>query len=143
MGRPSKYSVELRERAARMVAEVRPDHDSEYQAISHVAKLLGVGSPETVRQWIRRVQVDTGARAGVTSEAQEEIKRLKRENAERRPYSAIARLPAINDRFRQDANADAPKVAPAAPMSRLLSLAPNSPLISQVPRRSAPPPLLS
>lgn len=101
MGRPSKYPVELRERAARMVAEVRPDHDSEYQAISHVAKLLGVGSPETVRQWIRRMQVDTGARPGATSEAQEEIKRLKRENAERRPYSAIARLPAINDRFRQ------------------------------------------
>lgn len=100
MGRPSKYSVELRERAVRMVAEVRPDHDSEYQAISHVAKLLGVGSLETVRQWIRRMQVDTGARAGVTSEAQEEIKRLKRENAERR-HNAIARLPAINDRFRR------------------------------------------
>lgn len=36
-----------------MVAEVRPDHDSEYAAIANVAKLLGVGSPKTVRQWIR------------------------------------------------------------------------------------------
>ena len=90
MGRPSKYPVELRERAVRMVAEVRPDHDSEYQAISHVAKLLGVGSPETVRQWIRRMQVDTGARPGVTSEAQEEIKRLKREVAELRRANEMA-----------------------------------------------------
>ena len=89
MGRPSKYPIELRERAVRMVAEVRPDHDSEYRAISHVAKLLGVDSPETVRQWILRMQVDTGARAGVTSEAQEEIKRLKRENAELRRANEI------------------------------------------------------
>lgn len=89
MGCPSEYPVELRERAVRMVAEVRPDHDSEYQAVSHVAKLFGVGSPETVRQWIRRMQVDPGARPGVTSEAQEEIKRLKRENAKLRRANEI------------------------------------------------------
>lgn len=35
------------------------------------------------------MQVDTGARAGVTSEAQEEIKRLKRENAELRRANEI------------------------------------------------------
>lgn len=89
MERPSKYPVELRERAVRMVAEVRPDHDSEYRAISHVVTLLGVGSPETVRQWIRRMPVDTGARPGVTSEAQDEIKRLKRENAQLRRANEI------------------------------------------------------
>ncbi len=49
----SKYPAELRERAARMVAEVRPDRDGEYAAIANVAKLLGVGSPKTIRQWIR------------------------------------------------------------------------------------------
>lgn len=88
MGRPSKYPAELRERAVRMVVEARPDHDSEYQAISHVAKLIGVGPAEMVRQWIRRFQVDTGQRPEVTSEAQEEIKRLKRENAELRRANA-------------------------------------------------------
>ena len=53
MGRPSKYPRELRERAVRMVAEVRSDYPSEYQAMSAVAQMLGVGSPETIRTWIR------------------------------------------------------------------------------------------
>ncbi len=89
MGRPSKYPRELRERAVRMVAEVRPDYPSEYAAMSAVAQMLGVGSPETVRGWIRRGQVDTGVRPGVTSEAQAEIKRLTRENAELRRANEI------------------------------------------------------
>lgn len=89
MGRPSKYPRELRERAVRMVAEVRPDYPSEYAAISAVAGMLGIGSPETIRTWLRRVQVDTGQRSGVTTEAQAEIKRLSRENAELRRANEI------------------------------------------------------
>ena len=54
MGRPSKYPRELRERAVRMVAEVRADYPSEYQAMTAVAQMLGIGSPETIRTWIRR-----------------------------------------------------------------------------------------
>ncbi len=54
MGRPSKYPRELRERAVRMVAEVRPDYPSEYAAMIAVAQMLGIGSPETIRTWIRR-----------------------------------------------------------------------------------------
>jgi hypothetical protein len=34
MSRPSPYPRELRERAARMVAEVRPRYESEYAAIA-------------------------------------------------------------------------------------------------------------
>ena len=89
MGRPSKYPRELRERAVRMVAEVRPDYPSEYAAMTAVAGMLGIGSPETIRTWLRRAQVDTGQRAGVTTEAQAEIKRLKRENAELRRANEI------------------------------------------------------
>ena len=84
MARPNKYPRELRERAVRMVAEVRPDYPSEHAAITAVAGMLGIGSPETVRTWIRRQQVDVGQRPGVTTEAQAEIKKLKRENAELR-----------------------------------------------------------
>lgn len=64
MGRPSKYPRELRERAVRMVAEVRSDYPSEYAAMSAVAQMLGIGSPETIRTWIRRQQVDAGDRPG-------------------------------------------------------------------------------
>lgn len=49
MGRPSKYPRELRERAVRMVAELRPDYPSEYQAMTATAPTLGIGSPETIR----------------------------------------------------------------------------------------------
>ena len=40
-----RYPVELRERAVRMVAEVRGDQESEWAAMSRVAGLLGVGTP--------------------------------------------------------------------------------------------------
>ena len=89
MGRPSKYPRELRERAVRMVVEVRADYPSEYQAMTAVAQMLGIGSPETIRTWIHREQVDAGDRPGVTTDAAVEIKRLKRENAELRRANEI------------------------------------------------------
>ncbi|MFV3590022.1 IS3 family transposase, partial [Mycobacterium tuberculosis] len=42
-------------------------HDSEWAAISEVARLLGVGCAETVRKWVRQAQVDAGARPGTAS----------------------------------------------------------------------------
>ena len=80
---------ELRERAVRMVAEVRADHESEWAAMGRVAQLLGVKTPETVRQWVRRAEVDAGARPGTTSEESAEVKRLKREVAELKRANAI------------------------------------------------------
>lgn len=59
-----------------MVAEVRADYPSEYQAMTTVTQMLGIGSPETIRTWIRREKVDAGDRPGVTTDAQMEIKRL-------------------------------------------------------------------
>ena len=76
MGRPSKYPDELRERAVRMVAEVRPQYPSQWAAITAVAGMLGIGAAETLRTWIRRAEVDTGVRQGVTSQMAEENKAL-------------------------------------------------------------------
>ena len=89
MGRPSKYPEELRDRAVRMVAEIRPDYGSQWAAICAVAGKLGVGAPETVRTWVRRAEVDAGKRPGVTSEQAEDIARLKREVAELRRANEI------------------------------------------------------
>ena len=49
MARPSPYPAELRRRAVRMVAEVRPDYETEWAAMKAVASKLGIGTAETVR----------------------------------------------------------------------------------------------
>ena len=95
MGRSSKYPEELRERAVRMVAEIRPDYPSQWAAICEVAGKLGIGTPETLRTWIRRAEVDTGSRPGVTTEQAAEVARLKRENAELRRANEILKAAAI------------------------------------------------
>ena len=82
--RNQHYPPELRERAVRMVFEVTPNYDSQWAAINVVAQKLGVGTAETVRKWVRQAEIDTGHRAGVSSDESAEIKRLKREVAELR-----------------------------------------------------------
>lgn len=84
----NRYPAELKARAVRMVAE-RPDDETEYAAMQRVAALLGVTSAESVRKWFRKAQVDAGERTGVTSAESEEIRRLKRENAELKRANAI------------------------------------------------------
>jgi transposase len=74
-----------------MVGEIRVEHESEWAAMTQVARLLGIGTPETVRKWCRQAEVDAGRRPGVTSEDSVELKRLKRENAELKRANAILR----------------------------------------------------
>jgi transposase len=89
MSRSGVYPAELRTRAVRMVAEVRPNYESDYAAITAVAAKLGIGTPETLRKWVRRAEIDAGQRPGVTTDESAEIKRLRRENAELRRANEI------------------------------------------------------
>jgi transposase len=89
-GSSRRYPPELRERAVRMVAEISDQHDSEWAAISEVARLLGVGCAETVRKWVRQAQVDVGSRPGTTSEESAELKKLRREVNELRRANVIS-----------------------------------------------------
>lgn len=94
MGTMARYTNEMRERAVRMVAEVRPEHPHETAALRHVAGMLGM-NVETLRLWVHRAQVDAGVRPGTTSEEAEEIKRLKREVAELRRANEILKSASV------------------------------------------------
>ena len=85
----------MRERAVRMVAEVRPGYPSDWPAICAVAEKLGIGTAETLRKWVRQAEVDAGARPGVSSEESAEIRRLKRENAELRRANEILKAASV------------------------------------------------
>ena len=89
MARPSKYPRELRERAVRLVFESKDEYPSEFQAIRAIAGKLGLGSPETLRKWVRRAEVDGGTRPGKTTAELAEIRELKKENAELRRANEI------------------------------------------------------
>jgi transposase len=72
-----------------MVVEIRAEHESEWAAMTKVAQLLGVGTPETVRKWCRQAEVDAGHRPGLSTDESAELKRLKRENLELRRANGI------------------------------------------------------
>ena len=88
-----KYPEELRERAVRMVLEHQHEYGSQWEAICSVAEKLGPKA-ETVRLWVRRAEVDGGRRPGVTSQESEELRRLRRENAELRRANDILKAAA-------------------------------------------------
>jgi transposase len=79
VGRGTNYPPEVRERAVRMVAEVRPEYPSDWPAIKAVAAKLGMGSVETLHKWVRQAEVDGGVRLGVTSEESAELRKLRAE----------------------------------------------------------------
>ena len=89
MARPSKYSAELKSGAVRMVAESKGDYPSEFEATRSIASKLGIGSPETLRKWIRQGKIDDGVKPGKTRDDITEIKELKKENAELRRANEI------------------------------------------------------
>lgn len=84
------YSPEVRERAVRLVLTTEQDHNSRWAAIQSIAAKIGC-TPETLRSWINKIEVDAGAKPGTTSEAAERLKTLERENRELKRANEILR----------------------------------------------------
>ena len=88
MSKATRYPPELRERAIRLVREHRAEHPSESAAIQSIAGKLGM-TPESLRLWVRRDEIDHGKRSGVTSAERDRIRELERENRELRRANEI------------------------------------------------------
>ena len=90
MARPSRFSPEVRERAVRMVSDHRAEYGSQGEALTSIASKIGC-SPETLRKWVQRAEIDSGQRPGITSDEQARIKELEREIRELRRANEILR----------------------------------------------------
>jgi transposase len=92
--RPQKYPDELRERAVRMVQEIRRETGESHGVIARVAKELGVGT-ESLRQWVNRAEIDSGARPGTSTADAQRIVQLERENKELRRANDILKAASV------------------------------------------------
>ena len=90
MGKPSRYSPEVRERAVRLVLEHQQEHNSQWAATCSVASKIGC-TPETLRKWVRQAERDQGIRPGLTSAERDRLKELERENRELKRSNEILR----------------------------------------------------
>ena len=86
----TRFSTEVRERAVRMVGEHRGDHSSRWAAIVSIAAKIGC-SGQTLHGWVSRAEVDSGRKPGVTTDMNEKMKALERENRELRQANEILR----------------------------------------------------
>ncbi len=91
MKKSPKYSPEVRERSVRMVQEHRNEYPSLWAAIESIAPKIGC-TPQTLHDWVKRHEIDSGMRDGVTSEERDRIKALEREVKELRRANEILKL---------------------------------------------------
>lgn len=94
MGKATKFSPEVRERAVRLVFEQTKDNGLQWAVICSVAEKISC-TPETLRRWVRQAERDKGKREGLTTNEREEFKRLQRKNRELRKANEILRLASV------------------------------------------------
>ena len=91
MKKSNKFSREVRERAVRRVQEPRGEYPALWAAIESIAPKIGC-VPQTLNEWVKRVEVDTGQRDGVTTAEAQRVKELAREVKELRRANEILKL---------------------------------------------------
>ena len=92
--RSQRYPDELRDRAVRMVQEIQRETGESHGVITRVARELGVGA-ESLRGWVNRAQIDSGARPGTTSSDAQRIAALEREVRELRRANDILKAASV------------------------------------------------
>lgn len=88
MNKSNKFSPEVRERAVRLVQEHRGEYPSLWAAVESIAPKIGC-VPQTLLEWVKRDEVDSGSRDGLSTSERERIKALEREVKELRRANDI------------------------------------------------------
>jgi len=86
----NKFSAEVRDRAVRMVLDHAGEHPSRWAAVTSIAAKIG-RTPQTLHDWVKKAEIDSGQRTGVPTEMTEKLKALERENRELRQANEILR----------------------------------------------------
>jgi transposase-like protein len=90
MNKSNKFLPEVRERAVQMMQEHRGEYPSLWAAVESMAPKIGC-VPQTLLEWVKRAEVDVGARPGTTTAETQRIKDLERGNKELRRANEILR----------------------------------------------------
>jgi transposase-like protein len=86
----NRFSPEVRARAVRMVLDHEGEHRSRWAAVSSIAAKIGC-TAQSLNEWVKKAEVDSGVRAGLPTEVAEKLKALERENQELRQANEILR----------------------------------------------------
>ena len=86
----NKFSPEVRGRAVRMVLDHAGEHPSRWAAVTPIAAKIGC-TPQTLNEWMKKAEVDSGRKPGLTSDMAAKMKALERENRELRQANEILR----------------------------------------------------
>ncbi len=87
----NRFSLEVRQRAVRMVQEHRGEYSSLWACIESIAPKIGC-VPQTLNDWVKQHEIDAGVRDGVSTDERERVKALEREVKELRRANEILKL---------------------------------------------------
>ena len=86
----NKFSPEVRSRAVRMVLDHEGEHASRWASVVSIAAKIGC-TPQTLNEWVKKAEVDSGRKPGLTTDMAAKLKALERENRELRQANEILR----------------------------------------------------